>query len=402
MPFIKAEKKQLNARITLWGVSAGGKTLTSLLLGMGLKGPNGRIAMIDTERDRALRYADRVAFDHNQLLSRKVEDYLGAIKEARDFKYEVLIIDSGSHIWIGQDGLLNQVHSKVAKKDATPDADEIKLEEDRFFRAYRTKVNPSIDSFLEAIQTYPGHVIMTLRAKQKHVLEAGKNGRWAVKKLGVGAEFRPNLEYELDFVLQMLGIENEYDPDQRSQDVRVRIDKSPMDEFPVGKIITLPRTDTNRTVEIGRKIKTWLGHQSIATEMTYERKLHDGLRAFADKDRAEQFWKVLAKHLSMDKKEITPALVAQVNDVTYATLRADLANVYSAASGDGYTGHGDEWKMIAEINEALESAAFEQNERSAYRIEMSQAKDDLAALAGIKLRVVDAIKSRNGAQPKAK
>ena len=64
--FKKAEKTQSRLRLALCGPAGSGKTYTSLALASEL----GRVAVLDTERGSASKYADRFAFDVVEL-----EDY---------------------------------------------------------------------------------------------------------------------------------------------------------------------------------------------------------------------------------------------------------------------------------------------------------------------------------------
>ena len=77
MSFKKATKAQANLHASVFGPSGAGKTFTSLRVGTGLAG--GRpIAVIDTERGSASKYADRFTFDVLEL-----EDY--EVMEAEGF-----------------------------------------------------------------------------------------------------------------------------------------------------------------------------------------------------------------------------------------------------------------------------------------------------------------------------
>jgi len=61
--FQTAVREQLKARVAIDGPSGSGKTWTSLTCATALAGPNGRIAVIDTERGSARLYADFFKFD---------------------------------------------------------------------------------------------------------------------------------------------------------------------------------------------------------------------------------------------------------------------------------------------------------------------------------------------------
>lgn len=67
----------------------------------------GSIAVIDTEHGSASKYADLFDFDVAEMHAPYHPDkYLRAIKEAGDAGYKVIILDSMSHAWNGEGGLL--------------------------------------------------------------------------------------------------------------------------------------------------------------------------------------------------------------------------------------------------------------------------------------------------------
>ena len=88
--FKKATKKRARARIALVGPSGSGKTYSSLAIGKHLA-PGGKIAVIDTERGSASKYAgDAADFDALELEVFAPEEYVSAIQDAAD---ECAIID---------------------------------------------------------------------------------------------------------------------------------------------------------------------------------------------------------------------------------------------------------------------------------------------------------------------
>jgi hypothetical protein len=103
MTFQKATKRQAKLRLALIGPSGAGKTYTALTLATHLV-PGGRIALIDTKRGSASKYGDLFAFDVAELEPFLPRRYIDAIAEAQAAGYDVLIIDSLSHAWMGKDG----------------------------------------------------------------------------------------------------------------------------------------------------------------------------------------------------------------------------------------------------------------------------------------------------------
>lgn len=189
--FSKATRKKSRARVALVGPSGSGKTYTALILARGLVGAEGTIAVIDTERASASKYAGEVAeFDALDLDHHSPKEYVDAIKDAAREGYDCLVIDSLSHAWSGRGGALEQVDQAAKRTQGNS------------YVAWRD-VTPQHNALVDAILTYPGHVIVTMRAKTEYVLEEGKNGKKTPRKVGMAPIQRDGMEYEFDVVADM-------------------------------------------------------------------------------------------------------------------------------------------------------------------------------------------------------
>jgi hypothetical protein len=111
MTFRKATVTGTKALCCLYAESGGGKTYSGLLLARGLVGPSGKIAMIDTENRRGELYADDPAiggYDVAQLEAPFTpQRYIDMIDAAEAAGYDAIVIDSGSHEWEGEGGVLD-------------------------------------------------------------------------------------------------------------------------------------------------------------------------------------------------------------------------------------------------------------------------------------------------------
>lgn len=180
MLFKKAERKKVKLRIGLAGISGSGKTYSALCLAQGI---GKKIALIDTENGSASLYADRFEFDSVDLNPPyTVPKFLEAMKAAEQAQYDVLIMDSISHEWAGDGGLLS-------KKEAL-DA-----------RGGNSFVNwggitKEHEQFKAAILNCGIHLICTMRSKQEYAIETNDKGRSAPKKLGLAPIQREGMEYE--------------------------------------------------------------------------------------------------------------------------------------------------------------------------------------------------------------
>lgn len=189
MSFRKAEKIGIRARIGLCGPTGSGKTWWALEVATRFAKQYGsRIAFIDSERGSAKKYADKFDFDVLELATFEPEKYIDAIHDAAKAGYQVVVIDSLSHAWEGQGGVLERVDS-VAKKQTRPNS----------YTAWRegTKVqNDLVNAMLE----FPGHIIVTMRTKMAYEQTKDDNGKSKVTKVGLQPVQRDGLEYEFDIV----------------------------------------------------------------------------------------------------------------------------------------------------------------------------------------------------------
>ena len=111
--FKKAERKSAKLRAAFCGTSGSGKTYSALLLARGL---GDKVAVIDTERGSSELYADLFGFDVAQLAPPFTpQRYIELIRMAAT-QYDVLVIDSLSHAWAGEGGVL-EMHDNATRSE---------------------------------------------------------------------------------------------------------------------------------------------------------------------------------------------------------------------------------------------------------------------------------------------
>jgi hypothetical protein len=188
--FTPATREKAKARLALMGVSGSGKTWTGLRLAHGLAG---RFAVIDTERGAASKYAgiNGVTFDTLQLHTYHPQNLIGALAAAANAGYEAVLVDSLSHFWSGTEGTLEQV-DRAAKKGFGGNT----------FAGWK-EGTPLQNAMVDALLSYPGHVVATMRAHTEWSLERNDRGQLEPKRLGTRPEQRRGVEYEFDVVGQM-------------------------------------------------------------------------------------------------------------------------------------------------------------------------------------------------------
>lgn len=108
-----ATREAVPALIALWGPSGSGKTYSALLLARGLVGPQGKIAVLDTENGRARFYADVAApWIHLDIQPPFTPDkYSQAFRFLRqEHGAQAIVVDSMSHVWEGEGGVLDMAN----------------------------------------------------------------------------------------------------------------------------------------------------------------------------------------------------------------------------------------------------------------------------------------------------
>ena len=94
--------------VSLTGGTNSGKTFSALRLARGIAGPNGKIAVLDTEGGRTLHLKDEFRFDANVMDPPfRPERFAEAAQSAEDAGYAALVIDSFSMEWVGIGGVLD-------------------------------------------------------------------------------------------------------------------------------------------------------------------------------------------------------------------------------------------------------------------------------------------------------
>lgn len=187
--FRKAERRKAKLRLALTGPAGSGKTFGALVLAQGL---GGRIAMIDTENGSGDLYANMCDYDIETLAAPyTVQKYLSAIYEAEKEGYDVLIVDSLSHAWSGEGGLLD-VHSQLTSESRSGNS----------YAAWR-QITPMQNKLIEAIIASRCHIIATMRSKTDYAQLQNEKGRTEIRKVGLAPVQRDGVDYEFTVVFDL-------------------------------------------------------------------------------------------------------------------------------------------------------------------------------------------------------
>jgi len=231
----KATKQQAKARIALAGVSGAGKTYTGLRIARSL---GKRVLVIDTENASASKYADEFNFDTIELDTFSPTIYVEALQMGQKAGYDVIVIDSLSHAWMGKDGALEQVDRVTARSQSK-----------NSFASWR-EVTPLHNALVDAMVHCKSHLIVTMRSKSDYIMrEVTRNGRTYNEpvKVGMAPIQRDGIEYEFDVVADI------------DMDHQLIVTKSRCRALD-GAVVK------NAGEEIGETLKAWLSDGVPATQ----------------------------------------------------------------------------------------------------------------------------------------
>ncbi|MGH8629037.1 MAG: ATP-binding protein, partial [Gammaproteobacteria bacterium] len=173
MAFTRAERKKTKLRLAICGPSGSGKSYSALLIAQGLA-PGGKIALLDTEHGSGELYSAILSYDVAALNPPFTpERYIALIGEAEHAGYDALIIDSLSHAWAGEGGILD-MHDKATAASRSGNS----------FVAWR-EVTPQHNALVETMLSADLHVIATMRTKTAYDLVDDGNGKKKPIKVGL-------------------------------------------------------------------------------------------------------------------------------------------------------------------------------------------------------------------------
>jgi hypothetical protein len=192
MQIRKAERKKAKLRLGISAPSGAGKTYSSLLMAYGITGDWEKVGLIDTENGSGDLYAHLGDYSIIPIEAPFTPDkYIQAIKLFEDNGFEVIIIDSLSHAWAGEGGILD-IQAAVAAASRSGNS----------YTAWR-EVTPKHNALVNTILQSKCHIIATMRAKTEYVQEKNEQGKTEIKKVGLAPIQRDGMEYEFTVMLDL-------------------------------------------------------------------------------------------------------------------------------------------------------------------------------------------------------
>lgn len=197
--FRPAVRENVGLIIGLAGGTGSGKSFSAMRLASGISG-GAPFATIDTEARRGLHYADQFKFDHAELKPPfRPDTYADAIKAADSAGYPVIVVDSMSHVWAGEGGVLDWQEEELDRMAGT---DYAKRERVKMAAWIKPKV--AHKQMVQRLLQVRAHLILCFRADEKVEMGKDDNGKTViVKKKGLtGLDgWFPTCEKNLPFEL---------------------------------------------------------------------------------------------------------------------------------------------------------------------------------------------------------
>ena len=306
--FTKAVRQKAKLRLALTGVSGGGKTLGALYIAYGLTGDWNKIALIDTEHERAKFYENRPdlgtgEFWHVSMIPpyspAKYKQYVaeGAELVGPD---GVVIVDSFSHAWANEGGVLDikdKISAQAGKNSYTAWGEAGKEQ----------------NSLVNTILSVNCHTIVTMRSKMSYALETNDKGKQVPVKLGLAPIQRDDTEYEFDIVLDIA----------RGHTATASKDTTFLDKF--GETIT---------PELGRQLRAWLDDaaevapKKETTPAPKEQPKEQPKMDMGSKASAEQVTYLRKTYTGSNMNQLLAAnSITRLEDISYVKAAAIIAEI---------------------------------------------------------------------------
>lgn len=256
-----AVRSKIGLLFGIAGASGSGKTFSALTLAEGIKGKDGKIAVIDTEAGRALHYAPKPGDEANPAKGTfdflhldfpapfTPSRYVEAIKAAEEAGATVIVIDSMSHEWDGEGGCADMAE-QAAIAAATDQKGVVQAWKVDAMTAPSWKKPKQLHKRMMAklIQTRT-HLIFCLRAQEKIKFEKVFNERTnreknEIRQLG----FMPICEKSFMFELSGSMTMHPETPGQPRYDLQRKLNHDLQQIFPHGEQIT---------IEKGERLRCW-------------------------------------------------------------------------------------------------------------------------------------------------
>lgn len=260
--FRPAVRSGVGLIVGLSGASGSGKTFSALRLASGIAADR-PFAVIDTEAGRSRHYADVFRFDHGDLSAPfSPAAYLEAIEAADVAGYPVIVVDSTSHEWAGDGGILDLHEDELTRMAG----DDWKKREACKMAAW-VRPKAAHKSMVSRLLQCRAHVILCFRAEPKIEMVKDAGGQMVIrpKQSLVGLDgwipiCEKNLPYELTASALLM-------PDRPGVPHWIKLQEQHKSYFPAGEPITEASGAGLASWAEGAAVKDWASAVACAADL---------------------------------------------------------------------------------------------------------------------------------------
>jgi hypothetical protein len=226
-----ATKFKQYARVAFWGCPKQGKTHAALAIARAMVGPEGKVGVISSEYASSSLLARKFPHDIIDLTKDEYGNdvknafaparYEEALKLFADNGYQAIIIDSLSHAWEGEGGILERVGEKGGNT---------------FTDGWGKIGTPMYQHLIKAILNTKAHIFITIRAKESYVVEPNEKGKSAPRNVGLKPIIKSSFGYEMHLTVRMDALVGHIE------------ESAFQDEFPLGTQVVRPGEDVASTL----------------------------------------------------------------------------------------------------------------------------------------------------------
>jgi hypothetical protein len=321
--FRPAKRERVSLLVGLSGGTGSGKTYSAMRLAKGLAGGN-KFCVIDTEAGRAQHYADLFAFDHGDLQPPfRPSAYADAIKAADDAKYPVIVVDSASHEWAGEGGILDWHEDELDRMAGT---DWKKREAVKMAAWIQPKMGHK--QMVQRLLQIRAHLILCFRAEPKVEMRRGTDGKMEIveKQSLTGLHgwipiCEKNLPYELTASFLLM-------PDKPGVPQAIKLQEQHREFFPANAPIT---------EAAGERLAAWARGGSVAAAAAFakdpDRLVEDVIdwpARIADAKTKTEL-QIVGKELSKAKGTMLPAVLDTIRAIYEERLKKFTTKTTKAA-----------------------------------------------------------------------
>lgn len=295
-------RENVGLLVGMIGPSGGGKTFTAMRLAAGICADK-PFAVIDTEARRALHYADRFRFDHAELRPPfRPDAYAQAIKAADAAGYGAIVVDSFSHEWSGEGGVLDWQESELERM-----AGQDWAKRERVKMASWIKPKMAHKAMVQGLLQARRHLLICMRAEEKVEIVKDAQGKNQIVPKGFQPICAKDFPFELTASFLLL-------PDKPGVPNPIKLQEQHRELFPAG----VPITEAS-----GQRLAAWAhGGAALTTQKTAD-------DTTDWKPQIDQFLEMLSSQAKTREAvqafcERNASLTERMPDAAKATLRARI------------------------------------------------------------------------------